>query len=239
MRRRCLQRIQGSGGTTVLLLLLALSARSVPAMEVGQMRGFAGLDMLEQRAQQVVATYGEPTALQVGGAGGGESDWATGDWVLFYTPPVGDERPSQQAPTVERQFSAFSRLIVHAKGGVGQVTVRRKPQKTTYDISGDPYQSHQVVSVDADWRRPQSLRALVAACGDYDAALEDKNGTHWVRYWVLRKQGQVPLRLYAVDFRLADDGAAVTGFRANGPQIEFVARELQARHKVWELNMYD
>ncbi len=238
MRWRRVKRRPGRLHATALVWLLASFPPFLTAMELEQMRSFPGLDMLEQRAQQVVTTYGEPTALQVGGAGSGGSDWATGDWVLIYTPGAGDQRqpPASYAAT---RLSAFSRLILHAKGGVGQVTVRRKPQKTTYDIPSDPYQSHLVVSVDADWRKPQPLRWLISTFGNYDARFEDSNGIHWVRYWVLRKQGQVPLRLYAVDFRLTRDGRSVSGLRANGPQIEFVAKELRARHKVWELNMYD
>ncbi len=225
-----------------------LAPSSILAMHYEQMLAIAGVALLESRVDRVVQVLGPPAIVQRDAARedrfaattlGGLS--VTGDWRLRYRPGSGPgwAPPDLQARGLPLSASAFSRMELQAQGGVERLVVRRAPERTGSEMPADPYQAHRVVSARADLRHPLPLAVLEAVYGGQWEAVSDVGGARWLRYWVTQFQGEVPLRLYAVDFRLDPRGTEVIGLRANGPRIGFVKDELAARHALWERNLYD
>jgi len=225
--------------------LLALAAWSLPvaakAMQADQMRAIAGLAMLDARATEVVDAYGQPSALCADGVRDCIAGAAlpAGDWELVYLPKARATARSESGMDDGFALPIFSRVVLHAKGGVGRVVTEDHPRRLRFEVPGDPWLAHQIVSVTAQLRTPVALADLVARFGHAHQRVTGPDGARWLRYWVVRKQGQLPLRLYAVELRLDAGGDKVTALRADGSQVGFVASELKARHDIWERNLYD
>lgn len=216
-------------------------------MHFAQMQAIAGVALLDARVDALIEAYGRPAIIEDAGPGAGRAAEdssglsANGDWRLVFTPeahPGG--RPARRDFKAQGlTLKAFKHLVIHAQGGVGRVVIRRAPLKTSYEMPADPYQSHRVVTVYADLRRPVSRADIELVYGGQYERVTDNSGATWLRYWVVQLQGQTPLRLYAVDFRLDESGERITGLAANGPRIGFVKAELVKRSRIWERNLYD
>jgi len=205
------------------------------------MRAMAGVEMLGSRVTQVIAAYGQASAILPRDANDQDNKaLPVGDWAVVYTPrkPPSDPGRQQQAGQW-LQLQDLSRLVLYAKGGVGQVIVRRKPQKTTYEMPDDPYLAHQVISLRAELRQPIPVASLIDQFGAKYEEIETAGKERWLRYWVMQRQGEMPHKLYAVDFGLNSRGDKATVLVANGPQVDFVAQVLVSQYKLWEKNLYD
>lgn len=211
------------------------------AMDVAQMRAMAGLEMLESRVTRVIEAYGQASAiLPTETTVQDKTGLPAGDWSVVYTPIKPPDAPDnkQQAGWL-LHLHDFSRLVLYARGGVGEVIVRRKPQKTTYEIPHDPYQAHQVISLSAELRQPIPLTRLIERFGAKYEEINTTDKGRRLRFWVLQRQGEMPHKLYAVDFGLNARGDKATDLMAYGPQVDFVAKVLVSRYQLWERNMYD
>jgi len=209
-------------------------------MELEQMRAIPGVQMLESRASEVIQVYGQASKIlpAKGTTRQEKKKLPSGDWLLVYTPEPNKSNNKQQEGSFFK-IEDFSSLVLHAKGGVGLVTVRRKPEKTTYGVPEDPYQAHQVISVTAKLRQPMAMNDLVKHFGDKFKEIQAAENKRWIRYWVMHREGIMPLRLYAVDFGIDASTKEVISMVANGPQVKFVSEALVASYKIWERNMND
>jgi len=229
-----------------LLMFVSLwtYASFTSAMDLEQMRAIPGVQMIESRANEVIQAYGQatkilPTKTETRKE---KTKLPSGDWSLIYTPkpgkPNNKNKNKQQAGNFFK-IEDFSSLVLHAKGGVGLVVVRRKPQKTTYGVPEDPYQAHQVISVTAELRQPMAMNELTKYFGEKFEEIQAADNKRWIRYWVMHREGIMPLRLYAVEFGIDASTKKVTSIVANGPQVEFVNQALVSSYKIWERNMND
>jgi len=235
-----LSKLNYAAGNLYLFVSLWGYASFTSAMDLEQMRAIPGVQMLESRANEVIQAYGQATKiLPVKGETRKEkTKLPSGDWSLVYTPKPGKPYSKKQAGNFFK-IEDFSSLVLHAKGGVGLVVVRRKPQKTTYSVPEDPYQAHQIISVTAELRQPMAMNELVEHFGEEFEEIQAADNKRWIRYWVMHREGIMPLRLYAVDFGIDASTKKVTSMVANGPQVEFVSEALVSSYKIWERNMND
>lgn len=234
-----------------LLLIPALSG----ALDLKQMREIEGVGMMDAQIKSVFDNYGLPAVIGVrkpvtsrrvtAAAWHGTSLRVPGgDWEVIYSRkdrPRDDPLSIWHNPdwTMPPRFDRLARLILYAKGNVGRMTVRRFPHKTTYDVPTDPLQAHQVISVRAEYRTPIPVAAITARYGNIYDTVTHQSPVQLMRYWVLRKEGDVPLALYAVDFELNAKGDAVRACIANGIEAEFVLKRFQNYYDRWEENLYD
>lgn len=228
----------------MVMLLGVLGWQGTPlamAMDIEQMRTIAGVEMLESRVNQVLEAYGQASAiLPTETTDQEQTALPAGDWSLVYTPPESaSDHHSQQPAEHLLSLNNFSRLELYARGGVGEVIVRRKPQKTTYEIPHDPYRAHQVISLSAVLRQAIPVSRLISHFGDQYEEIKTPDKIRWLRFWVKQRQGEMPHKLYAVDFGLNADGDKVTILVASGPQVDFVTEALVSQYKLWEQNLYD
>ncbi|MHB8473399.1 MAG: hypothetical protein ACYDC8_11280 [Gammaproteobacteria bacterium] len=223
-------------------------------MDLKQMHEIEGVGMMDTQAKTVFDHYGLPavirarklaTAQRVTIAWHGTSMRVPdGDWEVIYSRkyrPGGDQRAIWHNPhqTISPRLDRLARLILYVQGNVGRMTVRRFPQKTTYDVPTDPLNAHKVISVRAEYRAPIPVAAITARYGSTYDTVTDQSPVQLMRYWVLRREGDVPLALYAVDFELNAKGDAVLACIASGIEAEFVLKKLQNYYDRWEENLYD
>jgi len=225
-----------------LLMFVSLwtYASFISAMDLEQMRNIPGVQMLESRTNEVIQAYGQAVKIlpAKGGSRKEKTELPSGDWLLLYTPKPGKHNNKQQAENLFK-IEDFSSLVLHAKGGTGLVVVRRKPQKTTYSVPEDPYLAHQVISITAELRQPIEMNELTDYFGEKFEEIQAEDNKRWIRYWIMHREGIMPLRLYAVDFAIDASTKKVTSIVANGPQVEFVSEALVSSYKIWERNMND
>lgn len=236
---------------TCLTLIPALSG----ALDLKQMREIEGVGMMDAQIKSVFDHYGLPAVIGVpkpvtsrrvttAAWHGTSLRVPGGDWKVIYSRKnrARDDPPSiwhNPHRTMPPRLDRLARLILYAKGNVGRMTVRRFPQKTTYDVPTDPLQAHQVISVRAEYRTPIPVVAITARYGNIYDTVTDQSPVQLMRYWVLRKEGDVPLALYAVDFELNAKGDAARACIANGIEAEFVRKKFQNYYDRWEENLYD
>lgn len=235
--------------------LSLLVSASVRAMDLEGMRTIAGIEIIDQRMDEVLDAYGVPAAITERGIDGriGKSvkqwrgahpDLPAGDWEVVYEtggesdtclPPSTCDRPGAM---MSLQLAGVSRLVLQAKDGIGILTVRRAPAKTTYVIPEDPLRAHKVIRVRTEFREPLSPAAVVARYGEGYEDVREEGLPGRMRYWVLVLSGEVPLNLYAVDFELDANNDAVA-CEANTTHIDFVLSKLRGYYAVWEKNLSD
>lgn len=240
---------------TVTCLALLLIPILSGALDLKQMREIEGVGMIGAQMKSVFDTYGLPAEIGVQKPDSSRQlstmAWhgtllrvPGGDWEVIYDREDGRRdgarsiwhNPHRNMPP---RLGELARLVLQAKGNVGRMTVRRFPQKTTYDVPTDPLQAHQVISVRAEYRTPIPVVAITARYGNIYDTVTDQSPVQLMRYWVLRKEGDVPLALYAVDFELNAKGDAVRACIANGTEAEFVLKKFQNYYDRWEENLYD
>lgn len=226
--------------TGLLALMAGPCSGLANAMDAQQMRSIAGLTLLDARAVEVTRVYGPPAALcsarnrSCGKPEADESTLPQGDWRLEYRP-----EPAPEGDTLKLGLPAFSQLVMYAKDKVGRVVVSHHPRSVNYEVPEDPYLAHQINRVEARLREPVPLDAMLDQLGPPDQRITEGEGAGGIRYWVIRKEGQLPVAVYAVDLLLNARRDKVIALRGAGPSVDYVARELKARYKIWERNMYD
>lgn len=236
------------------LALTMLPTRS-GALDLKKMRQIEGVGMMDAQIKSVFDNYGLPATIGVRKPGASpqatKAAWhkvplrvPVGDWEIIYSRkdmPRDDPLSTWRNPdrTMPPRLEGLARLVLSAKGNVGQMTVRRFPQKTTYDVPADPLQAHQVISVRAEYNRPIPVAAITARYGNIYDTVTGQSRVQLMRYWVIRKEGDVPLALYAVDFELNAKADAVRACVANGIEAEFVREKFQKYYDRWEEDLYD
>lgn len=228
-----------------LALALAAYAGAAAAsdMSVADMARIGHASLLEQRLSDVVETYGTPTRLgAVSDAGElrrlrGDGPAPSADWALTYLAPLRPVQPEQSfVPGLSP--ADFSVLVVMAAGGKGLVT-RDADGGLHYEVPADPYRAHEVYAVAGHLKKPLPVDQALAAFAPAKATAVLSQGRKWLRIWALRSEGEMPLRMYAVDLGLNESGREITDLVLSGSGADFVRAELHARHRLWERNLND
>lgn len=218
------------------------------------MQELLGIGMIDARMSTVFDTHGLPSeivsseqATQFSSParwGGTEMTLPEGDWQVSYGTSHSQDKAQgpmwrNPNPDLFPQLEGVSRIVLYAKANVGTITLRRYPLKTTYDVPKDPLLSHKVTGVRVEYRDPILLAAIVACYGSQYDSVEDESNVRLIRYWVLRREGDVPLSLFAVDFELNVAGDAVIASVASSTEKDFVRNKLQVYFDKWQINLYD
>ena len=137
----------------------------------------------------------------------------------------------------------LSDLVVHAKGDVGFLAVKKRADNngytTSYNIPKDLYVAHQVIGLSGRWKKEVPISRLLGQYGNPDEILTtDKKVTKY-RYWVLTKEKDMPASLYAVDFEFRDGEENCYQFVVQTNGSEFVQERLDILLRQWEASYMD
>lgn len=226
------------------MVFAALSgAASATDLDASHLARIGHADLLERRLDEVVEIYGPPHRLgsivdgtPVHAADGSAPD-AGADWTLSYRFP----RPKTQrnGHYVSGMSPAdFSALVIMAAGEKGLV-VKDAQGHLRHEVPADPYRAHEVYAVAGRLQQPLQVDEVLSAFAPAKGEVVRSQGRDWIRIWALRAEGEMPLRMYALDFGLSDSGKRVTDVVVTGVGAAFVRAELHARHRLWERNLSD
>lgn len=238
-----------------LLYLLLMMPILSSAMELDQLHEIEGIGIIDARMRTVFDAYGLPAVMIACEAKAGreqsKATWkdtqmevSAGDWEVIYLPAEISSRQPEPMwrnphPVTSQRLDSLSRLTLKVQGKVGDMIVRRRPQKTTYEVSLDPLLSHKVISVRQEYKSPVPIADLITRYGDkYDSIDEEQTGKR-IRYWVLKEEGNVPVELYAVDFILDAKAESVIAAVAHNSAAAFVDSRLKIYFERWEKYLYD
>lgn len=227
---------------------------SAGAMELEQMREIEGIRMMDARMSEVLDAYALPARIQSLGSTADRAVSAVwrgtvmklpaGDWEVVYERSGNSSGRRALAwhnsrSVMPPHLGNIKRLVLKAKGNMGILTVRRAPQKTTYDIPNDPFQSHKVIGVRIEYLDPVPIKEIIRNFGSKFESIEGGAPAMKIRYWVLHRQGEMPFSLYAVDFELGEKQEAALSCAVNGMESDDVLKKFQEHLDLWERNLYD
>lgn len=236
----------------MLLWGIALNSGEVHAMSLEQLKTLAGTALLELRVDAVLNRCGLPAAIvdtadvsqqrQAIRWKDVQMNLSSLKWDVIYSRrreaarhDNGWVNPGAGSAVC---LSGLSGLVLHAKGDVGFLTVRKRADnqgyRTSYDIPRDIYVAHQVIGLTGRWKQAVPIAKLQAQYGKPDEVLVGEGGIKHYRYWVVVKQKQMPISLHAVDFEVKETEPVCTHYTVHTTGVEFVQEKLDALLRQWE-----
>ena len=230
-----------------------LHSRAVEAMSLAQMQTLAGTRLLGLRVDALLRRCGLPATIVLAANApharralhwaGATMRLSSADWDLAYgdRSRAAPHEPAWTNPARGRGacLSPLSKLVLHAKGHSGILSVRKRADDrgyvTTYRVPADLYAAHQVVSLSGRWKTGMLVSGLRTRYGEPDEIVKDGSGAQWHRYWVVEKNNkQMPVSLHAVDFEIGDGGKTCARYVVRTSGVEFVQQRLDALLRQWE-----
>lgn len=231
---------------------LFLSARDVQAMSLDQMKMLAGTTLLDLRIDAVFRRCGLPSAAadatelpqqrQAIHWGDVEMKLSPMKWEIIYSRhretaihENGWSNPSSGSVTC---LSGLSALVLHAKGDVGFLSVKKRTDNkgylTSYDVPKDLYTAHQVIGLTGSWKQGMPISRIQERYGKPDEVLDGEGGIKRYRYWVVAKQKEMPISVHAVDFEVKDTEKVCNKYTVQTSGFEFVQEKFDALLREWE-----
>lgn len=220
------------------------------AMKLEQMKLLKGAAQLEMTVDALFAKCGLPAAIVDRGATEGAKQslhWqgvgmrlSAQDWEVIYG--AAPSRPGQSWGWVNRGkpdhrcASGLSQLLLTAKGHVGVLTVKKKPNDigyiTTYVEPKNLYRSHKVIGAQASLSTGLPVSTLTRRYGQPDKVIKRPGSWESYRYWVLTLRENRPETLHAVDFEI--DKGVSKSYAISTTGVDFVQQRLEELLKTWE-----
>lgn len=226
------------------------SSGAVAAMTLKQMKSLKGAAQLEITVDQVFRSCGLAVAIVDHGSAdaakqpinwrGAAMRLSEMNWDAVYgsrqRKPEIAEGWVNRGKADMRCTSGLTRLLFHAKGDVGVVTVTKKTQGfgyiTTYQVPKDLFKAHKVVGAEAALTKSLPVSALVGRYGQPDEVVKQPGAKDNFRYWVVTLRGHRPESLYAVDFEI--DNSTCKTYVISTSDVDFVQRRLESLLRQWE-----
>ncbi len=226
------------------------SGGAIAAMTPEQMKSLKGAAQLEITVDQLFRRCGLAEAIVNHGSAVNAKqgiNWrgvamrlSATDWDAVYG--TGQRKPGtaegwfNQGKADVRCTSGLTRLLFHANGNVGFVTVTKKTQGfgyiTTYQVPKDLFKAHKVVGAEVTLKRSIPVSTLAGCYGQPDEVIKQPGANENFRYWVVTLRGQKPESLYAVDFEIENSASKTYVIRTSG--VDFVQRRLELLVREWE-----
>jgi hypothetical protein len=235
-----------------LLFASLLVARHVHAMSLEQMKRLAGTSLLDLRVDALLDRCGLPTAI-LDSANlpqlrlairwqDVQMKLSATKWEILYSVErdvvIHENGWINPSSASDACLSGLLDLVLEAKGDAGILTVKKRQDnqgyRTSYHIPENLYTAHQVVGITARKQQTIPLSKIIAMYGKPDEIQEGEGGIKNYRYWVVPKQKEMPVSMYAVTFDVkgAKKECARYTIQTNG--IEFVQQKLEALQRQWE-----
>ena len=234
-----------------------LNIRTASAMTPEQLQALAGSALLEMRADALLHQCGLPADIADTGTAAQQTQalrWegvdmrlSAQDWEITYTRSRAAPRRSHgwrnPAAGGDSCLSGLASLALHAKGGVGILSVKPRADKQGYRTSNtvpkNVFIAHQVTGLTGLWTQGVALAKLQTQYGKPEQVLHEQGGVTVYRYWVVARHKDMPIAVHAVDFIVS--GAQKTCFKyavyTNGN--DFVQDKYDALEHMWEVQFYD
>jgi hypothetical protein len=218
-----------------------------------QMQSLQGARFLDARLNEVFRACGLPAVIVDHGRSvsaakdvawkGARMRLTQGDWDSVYargklapSPAIGWVNPAAAGPACRGDLA---QLVLHAKGGVGFLSVKRKPRGegyvTTYRLSGDAYRDHQIIGVTAIPGSGIRVADVTGKYGQADEEIRQSAGRVLYRYWIARyEKDHQPVALYALDFDCGGDEGICSTYSIGTVGYDFVREKLHELVFKWE-----
>jgi len=237
---------------SVALAVSLVSIGVAHAMSIGQMNALEGTSLLELRTNAVFRQCGLPSEiLDPEGVshvkqkilwGAVEMILSPREWEVVYTHQrditVRESGWVNPRPASRACLANLSRLIVHAKGNVGFLSVTKRVDKqgylTSYHVPKDLYAAHQVIGLTGNWKQGMPVSRILERYGKPEEVLQRAGGIKLFRYWVVTKQKQMPVSVHAVDFEVKDAEKVCTKYTVQTSGFAFVQEKLDVLLRQWE-----
>lgn len=222
-------------------------------MSIKQMEGLNGARLLDKRLDEVFAACGLPAAIGDHGKGltveraaawkGTKMNLTDEGWDVAYGRAQGG-KPAPNGWTNPRPADSpcttgLAGLVLYNEGRVGFVKIDRAARKTTYTIPDDPYKAHKVIGLMAYLPAEIPVTEVAAKYGAEYENTTDEDDNKVLRYWVLVREGLLPVYLYAVDFHRSKSGQTVNAYAIRNKSFEFVAKKFRKFEEQWERWFFD
>lgn len=246
-----------TGPTSILasvmsLCGIALIAGDVHAMSVEQMRMLAGAAVLDVRVDAALKDCGLPSFIADTGDvsrqrqtlrwGKTEMKLSSTQWEIVYSRHRGAANHGNgwlnPGPGAVTCLAGLSGLVLHAKGDAGFLSVKKRPDSkgylTTYHVPDDLYAAHQVIGLTGSWKQGMPVSTMEERYGTPDEIPDGDGGVRHYRYWVVVKQKEMPVSVYAVDFEVPGAQRVCTDYSIHANGFGFVQEKLDALQRQWE-----
>lgn len=222
------------------------------AMDLPQMKSLAGASLLDLRVDAVFEQCGLPSAMGDTADDSHERQmlhWKQAEmrlspknWTIHYSrrPPAVSASAGWRNTTSPKAtcLSGLSSLVLDARGEAGILSVRKRDDNrgyiTTYAVPENLYHAHQIVGAAATWERGRPESEIAKAFGAPSEIVKRDGDVSIHRYWVVGREGQMPLALYAVDFEVSDAKKTSRRYAAYSSGVGFVQEKLDALVREWE-----
>lgn len=224
----------------------------VHAMSIERMMALDGASLLELRVDAVFHKCGLPSeildpagmrrAKQKVRWGAVEMTLSPLEWDLIYTRQrditARESGWINPRPAGRACLANLSQLIVHAKGNVGFLSVKKRADNkgylTTYLVPNSLYAAHRIMGITGSWKRGLPVAKIRERYGNPDEVLDRGGGIKLYRYWVVVKRKSMPVSLHAVDFGVKDTENMCAQYSVQTSGFEFVQEKLDAMLREWE-----
>ena len=222
------------------------------AMSLDQMKMFAGTALLELRVDAVLSKCGLPSEIldpaDIGHVkqkirwGAVEMTLSPLEWDLIYTRrrdnavrKSGWINPHSAGRAC---LAELSQLILHTKGAVGFLSVKKRTDNkgylTSYIVPNSLYAAHQVIGLIGSWKQGMPITRIQDQYGNPDEVLDRAGGIKLYRYWVVAKDKEIPVSVHAIDFEVKDAEKICTKYTVQTSGFEFVQEKFDALLRQWE-----
>jgi hypothetical protein len=221
-------------------------------MTIDQMKSLGGSSQLQSTARRLLEKCGLPTSI-THEAGIGDVrrsvSWRgvamrlpAADWNISYGSPPRDTGREvgwlNAEPSRGGCLARAAWLVFNAKGAVGELEVRKKPDgwgfTTTYHVPANLYQAHKVIGVKVGLAKRIPVSTLIARYGPPDVILDAPGGRKRHRYWVLTRIDHRPESLHAVDFEIGNGDRSCGAYEISAAGYDFVNEKLDVLLREWE-----
>lgn len=224
----------------------------VNAMSIQQMKTLNGTSLLGLRVDAVLRNCGLPSVIldpagishakQKVRWGAVEMTLSPLEWEVIYTRQrdiaVRESGWINPHPAGRACLADLSQLILHAKGNVGFLSVKKRADNkgyvTSYQVPNSRYAAHQVIGLTGRWKQGMPISRVRERYGNPDEVLDQGGGVKLYRYWIIVKHNYMPVSLHAIDFEVKDAEKACAKYTVQTSGFEFVQERLDALLREWE-----
>jgi hypothetical protein len=229
-----------------------LIPRDGQAMSPEQVKSLAGAALLDLRVDALLRRCGLPSAIvdtadasqprQTIRWEEAEMKLSPMEWAIHYSQrrAATDSRIGWRNthPGSGACLPELSGLVLHAKGAVGFLTVKKRADDkgyiTSYTVPENLYTAHQVVGLTGNWKQGMPISSIPKTYGTPDEVLTREGGIKIYRYWVVDRQQQRPVSVHAVDFETSGTETICTKYTVHTSGIGFVQERFDALLREWE-----
>ncbi|MHB8623982.1 MAG: hypothetical protein ACYDBA_11570 [Sulfuricaulis sp.] len=232
---------------------MLLNPHVASALTVKQLQALTGTSLLGLRVDSLLRDCGLPSTILDSTAvsqGSHKIRWqhvdmqlSPKDWELVYRPhqelTVRTSGWINPHPGGHACRADLSELIVHAKGNVGILSVKKRTDnlgyRTTYRVPHNLYVAHQVIGITGHWKQGVPVSRIRKTYGNPDEVIDKGGGVKRYRYWVVVKNNkEMPISVQAVDFVVTETDKMCAKFSVQTDGFDFVQEKYDALRREWE-----